>query len=50
MVREKIIIIDSIKDHLIYHVSSLYSPNQMMDTLTHIFEGSNINQRMTMRS
>jgi hypothetical protein len=43
MVREKTIIIDSIKDHLIYHVSSLSSPKQMMDTLTPLFEGSNIN-------
>jgi hypothetical protein len=43
MVREKTIIIDSIKDHPFYHVSSLYSPNQMMGTLTPLFEGSNIN-------
>jgi hypothetical protein len=50
MVGEKMIIADSIKDHLIYHISSLSSPMQMMETLTHMFEGSNINQRMTMRS
>jgi hypothetical protein len=50
MVREKMIIADSIKDHLIHHISSLSSPNQMMDTLTRLFEGSNINQRMTLRS
>ena len=50
MVREKIIITNSIKDHLIHHVSSLYSPKKMMDTLTPLFEGSNINQRMTLRS
>jgi hypothetical protein len=50
MVREKRIILDSIKDHLIHHVSSLSSPNQMIDTLTHWFEGSNTNRRMTLRS
>jgi hypothetical protein len=43
MVREKRIIADSIKDHLIHHASSLSSPKRMMDTLTRLFEGSNIN-------
>jgi hypothetical protein len=43
MVRAKRIIADSIKDHLIHHISSLSSLKQMMDTLTHLFEGSNIN-------
>ena len=43
MVREKMIIADSIKDHLIHHASSLSSPKRMMDTLTRLFEGSNIN-------
>jgi hypothetical protein len=50
MVREKRIIADSIEDHLIHHISSLYSPKKMMDTLPHLFEGRNINQRMTLRS
>jgi hypothetical protein len=50
MVRAKRIIADSIKDHLIHHISSLSSPKQMMDTLTRLFEGSNINRRMTLRS
>jgi hypothetical protein len=49
-VREKMIIVDSIKDHLIHHISSLSYPKQMMDTLTHLFEGSNKNRRMTQRS
>jgi hypothetical protein len=39
-VRAKRIIANSIKDHLIHHVSSLSSPKQMMDTLTRLFEGS----------
>ena len=50
MVRAKRIIANSIKDHLIHHVSSLSSPKQMMDTSTRMFEGSNINQRMTLKS
>jgi hypothetical protein len=50
MVRAKRIIADSIKDHLIHHVSSLSSAKQMMDTLTCLFEGSNIKRRMTLRS
>jgi hypothetical protein len=50
MVREKRIIADSIKDHLIHHISSLSSPKQMMDTLTCLFEGRNINRRMNLRS
>jgi hypothetical protein len=49
MVREKRINANSIKDHLIHHISSLCSSKQMMDTLTRMFEGSNINQRMTLR-
>jgi hypothetical protein len=50
VVRKKIIIADSIKKHLIHHISSLSSAKKMMDTLTHLFEGSNINQRMTLIS
>jgi hypothetical protein len=50
MVRAKMIIAESIKYYLIHHVSSLSSPKQMMDTLTRLFEGSNINRRMTLRS
>jgi hypothetical protein len=43
-------IADSIKDQLIHHISSLSYPKKMMDTLTHLFEEININQRMTLRS
>jgi hypothetical protein len=50
IVREKRIIANSIKDHLIHHISSLSSPKKMMDTLTRLFEGRNINRRMTLRS
>ena len=43
MVMVKRIISDSIKDHLIPHVSSLKTPKAM-------FEGKNINQKMTLRN
>jgi hypothetical protein len=50
MVREKRIIVDSIKEHLIPHVSSLTTPKQMFDSLSRLFEGKNINQKMTLRT
>ena len=50
MVMEKRIIAYSIKDHLIPQVSSLKTPKAMFDALTKLFEGKNINQKMTMRN
>ena len=50
MVMEKRIIVDSIKDHLIPQVSSLKTPKAMFDALTKLFEGKNINQKMTLRN
>ena len=44
---EKRIIANSIKDHLIPQVSSLNAPEEMFDALTKLFEGKNINQKMT---
>ena len=46
----KRIIIDSIKDHLIPHVSSLNTPKAMFDALTKLFKGNNINRKMTLRN
>ena len=46
----KRIIDDSIKDHLIPHVSSLNTPKEMFDALTKLFEGKNINWKMTLRN
>ena len=43
MVMEKRIIVDFIKDHLIPQVSSLNTPKAMLDALTKLFEGKNIN-------
>ena len=47
---EKRIISNSIKDHLIPQVSSLKTPKAMFDALTKLFEGKNINQKMTLRN
>ena len=46
----KKIIADSIKDHLIPQVSSLKTPKAMFDSLTKLFEGKNINRKMTLRN
>ena len=43
LVKTKRIIVDSIKDHLIPHVSLLKTPKQMFDALSHMYEGKNIN-------
>ena len=50
LVKAKKIIADSIKDHLIPQVSSLKTPKEMFDSLTKLFEGKNINQKMTLRN
>ena len=39
-----------IKDHLIPQVSSKNTPKEMSDALTSLFEGKNINKRMTLRN
>jgi hypothetical protein len=43
MVKEKRIIADSIKDHIIHHISLLSTPKEMIDSLIQQFEGNNIN-------
>ena len=50
LVKAKRIIADSIKDHLIPHVSSLKTPKEMFDALTNLYEGKNINRKMTLRT
>ena len=49
LVKSNNIIVDSIKDHLIPQVSSLKTHQEMFDSLTKLFEGKNINQKMTLR-
>ena len=50
MIWEKRIIVDSIKDHLIPHVSPLETPKKMYDALPRLFASQNINRRMTLRT
>ena len=50
LVKAKRIIANSIKDHLIPHVSSLKTPKQMFDALSRLYEGKNINKKMTLRT
>ena len=50
LVKAKRIIADSIKDHLIPHDSSLKTPKQMFDALSRLYEGKNINRKMTLRT
>ena len=50
LVMDKRIIVDSIKDHLIPDVSSLKTPKAMFYALTKLFEGKNINRKMTLRN
>jgi hypothetical protein len=49
-IRAKRIIADSIKDHLIPYVSSKKTLKEMSDTLTRLYEGKNINQKMNLRT
>lgn len=44
------IIVDSIKDHLIPQVSSKKTQKEMFDALSGMFEGRNINRKITLRS
>ena len=48
LVMAKRIIADSIKDHLIPQVSSLKTPKAMFHSQTKLFEGMNINRKMTL--
>ena len=50
MIKFKRIISKYIKDHLISQVSSNNTPNEVFDSLPNMFEGKNINRRMTLRN
>ena len=50
MIKAKRIIDDSIKDHLIPQVSSRRTPKEMFDAMSSLFEGRNINRKMTLRN
>ena len=49
LVKSKKIIVDSIKDQIVPQVYSLKTPKEMFDSLTKLFEGKNINWKMTLR-
>ena len=50
LVKAKRIIVDSIRDHSIPHVSSLKTPIFFFDSLFRLYEGNDINQKMTLRT
>ena len=50
MDKDKRIIANSIKDHLIPHVFSFKTLKEVYDSLIKMFEGKNINQKMTLRN
>ena len=50
MIIAKRIITDSIKDNLIPQVSSMENPKEMFNSLSSLFEGRNINRKMTLRN
>ena len=50
MSKYKRIIENSIKDHLILHVFAFKTHKEVYDALTKMFEGQNINQKMTLRN
>ena len=50
MIIAKRIIANSIKDNLIPQVSSMETPKEMFDALSWLFEGRNINRKMTLRN
>ena len=50
LVKAKRIIVDSIKDHLIPHVSPFKTQKEVYYSLTKMFQGNNINQKMNLRN
>jgi hypothetical protein len=49
-IRAKRIIADFVKDHLIPQVSSKKTPKEMINALTRLYEGKNINRKMNLRT
>ena len=50
MAKDKRIITDSIKDHLIPNLSAFKTLKEVYDALKNIFEGKNINHKMNLRN
>ena len=49
MAKAKIILFDSIKDHLIPHVSELKTPKEMFKALRRLYERKNTNRKLLLR-
>ena len=50
LMKAMMIIVDSIRDHLIPQVSSKETPKQMYDSISRMYEGKNININMNLRA
>ena len=50
LVKAKKIIVDLVMDQIVLQVYSLKTPKYMFDSLTKLFEGKNIHQKMTLRN
>ena len=50
MIKDKRIIANSIKDHLIPQVSSRKTSKEMFDALSSLFEGRNISRKVNLRN
>ena len=50
LAKAKKIIVNLVTDKLVPQVSSLKTPKEMFDSLTKLFEGKNIHQKMTLRN
>ena len=50
MIKDKTILAEYIKDNLISQLSPRRTPKEMFDALSNLFEGRNINKKMTLRN
>ena len=48
--RDKRILIDSVKDHLIPHIARLETTKKMFDALVELFESKNTSRMLTLRN
>lgn len=50
MVKEKCMILDEVKDHVIPHIVDKNTTNQMREMLTTLYQGSSVQQRMLLEN
>jgi hypothetical protein len=48
--KTKIILIDSVRDHLIPHIAELKTAKEMFDALVGLFEGKNTSRKLALRN